>query len=65
MRAVRADIRWMDRKILFMCITVGSTIGGYLPTFLGQSDFSVASLLGGLLGGVAGVFVARRIDESW
>lgn len=65
MRAVRADIGWMDRKILFMCITVGSTIGGYLPTFLGQSDFSVASLLGGLLGGVAGVFVARRIDESW
>lgn len=65
MRAVRADIGWMDRKILFMCITVGSTIGGYLPTFLGQSDFSVASLLGGLLGGIAGVFVARRIDESW
>lgn len=48
-----------------MCITVGSTIGGYLPTFIGQSQFSVASILGGLVGGVAGVFVARRIAESW
>jgi len=55
----------MDRKILFMCITVGSAIGGYLPTFLGQGDFSIASLLGGFVGGVAGVFVARRIDESF
>jgi hypothetical protein len=54
----------MDRKILFMCITVGSTIGGYLPTFLGQGDFSIASLLGGLVGGIAGVFAARRISES-
>ena len=61
----RADIGWMDRKILFMCITVGSTIGAYVPTFLGQGDFSIASLLGGFVGGVAGVFVARRIDESF
>jgi outer membrane lipoprotein SlyB len=55
----------MDRKILFMCITVGSTIGGYLPVLVGQGDFSIASLLGGLVGGIAGVFVARRIDASF
>jgi hypothetical protein len=61
----RADIDRMDRKILFMCITVFSTIGGYLPTFIGQSQFSVMSILGGLFGGIAGVFVARRIDQSW
>jgi len=63
--AARADIERMDRKILFMCITVGSTIGGYLPVFIGQSQFSVASILGGLVGGIAGVYVARRIDASW
>jgi hypothetical protein len=55
----------MDRKILFMCITVFSTIGGYLPVLIGQSQFSVMSILGGLFGGIAGVFVARRIDQSW
>ncbi|HYA08471.1 MAG TPA: hypothetical protein VEG24_02710 [Gaiellaceae bacterium] len=55
----------MDRKILFMCITVGSTVGGYLPTLLGQGDFSIASLLGGLIGGIAGVWVAHRIDASF
>ena len=63
--AARADIDRMDRKILFMCITVFSTIGGYLPVLIGQSQFSVMSILGGLAGGIAGVFVARRIDESW
>jgi uncharacterized membrane protein YeaQ/YmgE (transglycosylase-associated protein family) len=55
----------MDRKILWMCITVGSTIGGYLPTFLGQGAFSLASFVGGIAGAVAGVWAARRIDASF
>jgi uncharacterized membrane protein YfcA len=60
-----ADTGAMDRKILFMCITVGSTIGGYLPTFIGQSQFSLMSIIGGLAGGVAGVWVAHRIGETY
>jgi len=45
-----------------MCIAVGSTIGGYLPTLAGYSSFGVVSLLGSGVGSVVAVLVARRFD---
>ena len=54
----------MDKRVLAMCILVGSTVGGYLPTFVGQGQFSIASILGGVVGGIAGVWLAARISES-
>jgi len=46
-------------------MAAGSTIGGYLPTFIGQGSFSVASIVGSFVGGVAGVFAARSIDADF
>jgi hypothetical protein len=60
-RAV-SDPRRVNKKVLWMCMAVGSTVGGYLPTFFGQSSFGVVSLLGSAVGAVAGVFAAQRID---
>lgn len=48
-----------------MCVLVGSSVGGYLPTFVGQGSFSVAAIFGSFLGGVAGVFAASRIDADF
>jgi hypothetical protein len=55
----------MYKKVVGMCVIVGSTIGGYLPTFVGQGSFSAASIIGSFLGGVAGVFAATRIDADF
>ena len=60
----RSDPQGMDRKILWICMLVGSTIGGYLPTLVGYSSFGAVSLIGSGLGGVAGVFAAARIDAA-
>ena len=46
-------------------MAVGSTIGGYIPTFFGQSSFGVVSLLGSAVGAVAGIFAAQRIDADF
>jgi outer membrane lipoprotein SlyB len=62
---VRSDPRRMNKKVVAMCVIVGSTIGGYLPTFVGQGSFSAASIIGSFLGGVAGVFAARSIDADF
>jgi hypothetical protein len=64
-RRACSDPRRVNRKVLWMCMAVGSTVGGYLPTFFGQGSFSAASLLGSALGGVAGVFAATRIDADF
>jgi len=55
----------MNKKVLWMCMAVGSTIGGYLPTLVGQGSFSVASIVGSAVGAVAGVFAAQRIDADF
>ncbi|MDX6466212.1 MAG: hypothetical protein QOI27_1252 [Gaiellaceae bacterium] len=61
----RADPREVNKKVLGMCILIGSTVGGYLPTFVGQGSMSLASILGSAAGGVAGVVAARRIDADY
>jgi outer membrane lipoprotein SlyB len=48
-----------------MCIGVGSTVGGFLPELFGQGSFSVAAMLGSLVGGIAGIWLAIRIDASF
>jgi uncharacterized membrane protein YjjB (DUF3815 family) len=60
-----ADSTSMNKKVLWMCMAVGSTVGGYLPTYFGQGSLSLASILGSAIGGVAGVFAARRIDADF
>ena len=49
----------MDRRIVILCVTAGSTIGGYLPTLAGFGTFSMVSFLGGIVGGLAGVWPRR------
>ena len=63
--ASASDPRMVNKKVLWMCMAVGSTVGGYLPTFVGQGSFSVASIVGSFVGGVAGVFAARSIDADF
>jgi outer membrane lipoprotein SlyB len=64
-RRTSSDSRTMNKKVIAMCVMVGSTVGGYLPTYVGQGSFSAASIIGSFLGGVAGVFAARRIDADF
>lgn len=59
-----SDPRMVDKKILWMCMAVGSTIGGYLPTLIGYSSLGAVSLLCSAVGGIAGVFAAARIDAA-
>lgn len=46
-------------------MAAGSTIGGYLPTLVGQGSFSLVSIVGSGVGAVAGVFAAARIDADF
>ena len=44
-------------------ILVGSTVGGYIPTFWGAEMLSFSTLFGSLIGGLLGVWVAYKIDQ--
>jgi hypothetical protein len=53
----------MDRRIVWICVGVGTTVGGLAPEAWGGSAFGFASLLLGCLGGVAGVWLAVRLTS--
>jgi len=51
----------MDRRVVWIFVGVGSTIGGLLPEAWGGSAFGLASLAFGCLGGIAGLWLAARL----
>jgi uncharacterized membrane protein YeaQ/YmgE (transglycosylase-associated protein family) len=59
-----ADKRTMDKRILWMCIVLGSTLGGFIPEAWGASGFGVASIVGSAVGAIVGVWAAARISAS-
>jgi hypothetical protein len=51
----------MDRRIVWIFVGVGMTLGGLLPEVWGGSALGVASLALASLGGVAGLWLAVRL----
>ncbi len=58
---MNADTPRMDRRVVWIFVGVGSTIGGLLPEAWGGSAFGLASLVLGCLGGVAGLWLAAKL----
>ena len=51
----------MDKRVIWLCVGVGSTLGGFVPEVWGGSALGGMSLLLGLLGGVAGLWLGARL----
>jgi hypothetical protein len=59
--AAGADNAPMDRRVVWIFVGVGSTVGGLLPEAWGGSAFGLASLALGCFGGLAGLWFAARL----
>jgi hypothetical protein len=46
-----------------MCAGFGLFAGGYVPELWGASSFSLASLVAGFLGGLAGIWLGVRLSD--
>jgi len=51
----------MDKKVIFLGMLFGSTIGGYIPTLFGSTVFSMASIICGTIGGLLGIWLSFRL----
>ena len=45
----------MNKKIIYLFMILGAVIGGYVPALWGAGLFSMSSIFGNLLGGLAGL----------
>ena len=54
----------MDKKSYYIGASVGGAIGGYLPMiFDHEGGFSVWSIIGSFVGGLAGIYVLYRFSR--
>lgn len=51
----------MDKKLIWVGMVIGSTLGGYVPALFGVDIFSFTSLIGTLVGGILGIWIAIKI----
>lgn len=56
----------MSRKSLIMIgMVLGSVIGGYIPVFFGIGLFSMISIIGNAMGGLAGIWIVYKLTQGW
>jgi hypothetical protein len=51
----------MDRRVAWIFVVVGSTIGAFAPMAWGGSGLGLASLTFSCLGGIAGLWCAAKL----
>jgi len=49
--------------MIMLGMIIGSFAGGYMPTLLGADAFSMTSLLGSIVGGILGIWVAYMLTR--
>ena len=56
----------MDKKIIYLTISAGGLIGAYLPVWLFKVDgFSLVSIIGAIIGSVAGLYAGYKIIQNY
>ena len=53
----------MGRSVVGVCAVFGLTVGGSIPVLWGASAFGFTSLLFGVIGGIAGVWIGARLSD--
>ncbi len=54
----------MNRRfMIYLFLTIGSFVGGWIPTLWGAGALSFQSLLGGLIGGLVGIWTGFKLGQ--
>lgn len=54
----------MNKKLILFFASAGGLAGGYLPYLFGDHDmFDIWTILGGLVGGIAGIWLGVIISK--
>jgi phage tail tape-measure protein len=52
------------KGLIYLGIGVGGAIGSYVPALFGQDMISVASIIGGLVGSIAGLWAGYKLGTN-
>ena len=54
----------MNKMIMYIFITIVGGIGAYVPVLFGADGFSIWSVIGSTIGGLAGIWVAVKVSAN-
>ena len=54
----------MGRSVIGLCAGFGAFVGGEVPALWGGSGFSMTSVVLGLVGGCAGIWLGVRLSDA-
>jgi len=55
----------MNKAVLMLTMSVGMTLGGFVPMMFGDNDLlSSWSILGGLIGGGLGIWLGVKLSQA-
>jgi uncharacterized membrane protein YeaQ/YmgE (transglycosylase-associated protein family) len=52
-----------SKSLIWVGMFVGSTVGGYIPSFWGDSLFSMSSIFFTAIGGFLGIWIGYRLSN--
>jgi hypothetical protein len=52
-----------SKSLIWIGMVIGSTIGGYIPTFWGADMFSVWSVILTAVGGILGIWLGYKMSR--
>ena len=55
----------IDKRVIWIGVVVGSTLGGLLPSLWHASMFSLSGLVCSTIGGLVGIWVGWRIGRGY
>jgi Na+/glutamate symporter len=53
----------MTKGLVYLLIFLGGAIGSYIPALFGQDMFSPASIIGGIIGSIVGIWAAVKLNS--
>lgn len=53
------------KTLVWIGIFIGSTLGGLVPMLWGAEMLSFSSIIGSVIGGLFGIWVAYKVSQRW
>jgi len=53
-----------SKALIYLSMSIGSIIGGYIPTLFGAGLISYPSVLFSIIGGIAGIWIGYKLSNN-
>ena len=60
---VQYNINMERKKLIWLRLFVGSTVGGFIPSLWGSDLISMSGVIGSAIGGIIGIWLGFRLGE--